>query len=111
MHKKISILSIEHPLERLALNALFVLLALLVAGYLYFVGASILNIIVRKEAAADIDRLQSSIALTEKEYFELNKSVSPIVAGDMGLTQLSRTNYVYRPGNSASAVTIERDAI
>ena len=111
MNKKISILSIEHPLENILLRALFVLLGALFCAYLYFVGASVLNIIDRKEASAEVTRLQSTIAGMEKEYFVLTSAVGPLAAVELDLTRLSGTDYVYRPGNAASADTIERNEI
>lgn len=111
MHKRISILAIEHPFERMARQGLFALLGILIIAYLYFVGASVLNIMARKEATASAVRIQSAIALMEQEYFALSQDVNPSAARELGLAPVSRTNYVYRPGNAASAGTIESNAI
>ncbi|MHB1086878.1 MAG: hypothetical protein ACYCZ0_03980 [Minisyncoccota bacterium] len=49
--RKSMTLAVEHPYESAFLRALMLILLVLCAGYLYFVGASVLNIIARKEAA------------------------------------------------------------
>lgn len=105
MNKKISTLAFEHPFERTLLMVLSVALTLCVCGYFYFVGASVLNIIERKEASAEIDSLHSSIAILEQQYFALHTDVTPIAARDLGLTAISDTAYMHRPGNAAINTT------
>jgi hypothetical protein len=86
-------------------------------GYLYFVGASVLNIIARKEASRSSVALQSSIARLEKQYFVLSEAVTPTTGASLGLSHVQETNYVYRPGATAAADTaptadtIEHNAI
>ncbi|MFA7310178.1 MAG: hypothetical protein WC050_04720 [Candidatus Paceibacterota bacterium] len=111
MNKKISILASEHPLEQQAMRALFALLVLLLCGYLYFVGASVLNIMARKEASAKTTNLQSAIAGMEQQYFALSQSVDASSAHALGLAPVTGTQYVYRPGNAASAGVVARGAI
>jgi hypothetical protein len=111
MNKKISILAIEFPYERAAARVLFALLVLLLCGYVYFVGASVLHIIARKEASAKTTQLQSAIASMEQQYFALSHSVDKSTAGELGLAPVSGTQYVYRPGNAASAGVVARNEI
>ena len=106
MHKKISILAFEHPLERAAMRAMSAVLVILFLGYLYFVGASVLNIIARKEATAQTATLQSAIASMEQQYFALSQSVDSRTEVELGLSPVSGTHYVYRPGNAASAGSV-----
>ena len=103
-------LSIEHPTERLVLRVLCALLITLVCGYLYFVSASVLNVVARKEALTRIALVQGRIGGMEQEYFALSDSVSPQSGETLGLLPVKDTQYVYRPGN-VGAVTIDRDAI
>lgn len=105
MHKKVSLLSIEHPAERFIFNTLFVTLMLLLAGYLYFVASSVLNIIARKEASAQTTALQSGLAGMEKEYFMLTQGMTAGKAASIGLAPLKSADYLYRPGNAASAAS------
>jgi hypothetical protein len=102
-------LSLEHPLERMILRALFVCIALAILAYLYLVSASVLNVMARKEAAADSTRLQSSIAEMEHQYFALNKSVDIAQAQAIGLSDLPAPQYVYRPGNAAAATMVRNE--
>lgn len=110
MQKNISILSLEHPLESVAMRALFAVLFVFLCGYLYFVGASILNVIARKEASAHVGQLQTAIAGMEQKYFSLSQAVDPSEAQSLGLAPISDTQYVYRPGQTAAA-TIQSNEI
>lgn len=117
MNKHIAVLSIEYSFERVAFRVLFALLGIILCGYLYFVGASVLNIIARKEASRSSVSLQSTIAGLEKQYFALTDAVTPESASTLGLSTVNSTAYVYRPGATASArpaeqaVTIDHNAI
>ncbi len=114
MNKHIALLSVEYSLERVTFRVLFALLGIVLCGYLYFVGASVFNIIARKEAARSSSVLQSSIALLEKQYFLLSEAVTPEGGTVLGLAPVAATDYVYRPGATAVAAeadTIERNAI
>ncbi len=116
MNTHLAILSIEHMYERVAFRVLFAVLGIVLCGYLYFVGASVLNIIARKEATRASAALQSNIAMLEKQYFVLSEAVTPQSGGALGLAPVNETEYVYRPGSTASATvapadTIERNAI
>ncbi|PIR84082.1 hypothetical protein COU18_01625 [Candidatus Kaiserbacteria bacterium CG10_big_fil_rev_8_21_14_0_10_51_14] len=103
-------LSQEHPLERRMIQMLALVLIVSVAGYLYFISASVLNVIARKEALAHITAMQSAIGGLEQEYFALSQEVSPEAGSTLGLTPIRKTHYVYRPGNITSA-TIAQNAI
>jgi hypothetical protein len=103
--------SVEHPFERVAFRTLCVVLVALMCGYLYFVSASVLNIIARREADAKTAQLQGSIAQMEQQYFALSQTVDPQEASALGLAPLSNTQYVYVPGNAASAGSLASNAI
>ena len=111
MNKQISILAIEFPHERHIARVLFMVLAVLLCGYLYCVGASVLNIIARKEASAQTSQLQSSIAYMEQQYFALSQGIDRSGELSLGLAPVSGTQYVYRPGNAASAAIATRNEI
>jgi hypothetical protein len=115
MNTQLAILSVEYIYERIAFRMLFALLGIILCGYLYFVGASVLNIIARKEATRDSAALQGNIAMLEKQYFVLSESITPQNGSSLGLAPLDGANYVYRPGMTAiaptGAATMERDAI
>ena len=104
-------LTAEHPAERIVFRTLGSVLFVLLCGYFYFVSASVLNIIARKEADAKSATLQTSVAQMEQRYFALRDSVTPQEAASLGLSRVSDTQYVYVPGNAASAGTVAVDAI
>ena len=103
-------LSVEHPAERLALRIISLALITLICGYLYFVSASVLNVIARKEALAQVAVVQGTIGGLEQEYFALSQSVSPQIGRALGLSPVGEPKYVYRPGN-VGAATIARNEI
>ncbi len=114
MNKHIALLSLEYTFERIAFRVLFAALGIVLCGYLYFVGASVLNIIARKEASHASVAVQSTIAGLEKQFFALSEGVTPETGSSLGLAPVSGTDYVYRPGATAvlsPADTIEHNAI
>ena len=109
MHTELSILTIEHPLERRILSMLSFVLVFMLAGYLYLVTSSILNIVARKEALANARSLESGIGSLEQEYLALSEQVSPEFGVLLGLAPISHTAYVRRPGSLSAAIS--RDEI
>lgn len=103
MHKNISILAYEYPEERLALRVLSILFIALTCAYLYFVAASVLNVIAEREANAQVARLQTSIASLEEQYFSISQAMSPQEGAALGLLPIKSEHYVYLPGNTAYA--------
>lgn len=96
------------------MRALCAILGVLVLAYLYFVCASVLNIMARKEAASRVSSIQTAISQLERDYFALNDSLTPESGAVLGLAPVEGTAYVYRPGNAAAAETadtIQRNAI
>ncbi|KKW20110.1 MAG: hypothetical protein UY63_C0001G0015 [Parcubacteria group bacterium GW2011_GWA2_51_10] len=98
MNKRISILSIEHPFERLLLRALLVIFVGLIFAYLYFVGASILHIIARKDALTQSAAISTAIGNHERDYFALSKNLTAESGGQFGLRPVGEVAYVNRPG-------------
>lgn len=88
----------EHPGERFLLQGLFISLVVLVVAYGYFVSASILHVIARKEALAETAALRSSVALLERDYYALAANITPDKGAGLGLAPVSETKYIHRPG-------------
>ena len=107
MQKRSSIMTLEHEYERVAIKWLFILLASLVCAYLYFVSASVLNVIARKEALQSMSDITSSIASMEQRYFNLSQSMTKDTASNLGLAPVSSTAYVYRPGTVGVAYSAD----
>lgn len=91
------------------LQVLSILLALSVAAYLYFVGVSIMNVISNREASVESERLRSTVASLEEDYFALAKSISPGSAGNLQLTASAGTSFVRR--TSAVAANVAQNDI
>ena len=103
-------LSLEHPVERVVLRILSIVLLAAICCYLYFVSASILNVIARKEALTRISVIQGSIGGLEQHYFKLSSGVTATSGEALGLAPITKQHYVYRPGN-VGAATIARNEI
>ena len=101
-------LAIEYPLERLIMRTMIALLIALAFCYLYFVAASVLNIMARKEALAQSAQIDGSIGALEGQYFTLSQSITSQSAVALGLSPISVANtaYVDRPGNVGIADTV-----
>lgn len=105
-------LTMEHPLESYILRGLLVSLAFLLCAYLYFVTASVLNVITREEAGAKTAELQNTISQMEQQYFALLQEIRPQTGASLGLAPVMTTSYVHRPGLTALAgVSGEEHAI
>lgn len=96
-------LTIEHPAERAVFRMLAGTFAILVCAYVYFVGMSILNVIGRKEALTQISHLSSAVAALERDYLAASQGVGPEDGARLGLSPVTNTVYVRRPGNAALA--------
>ncbi len=103
-------LMMEHPYERILARCLTIAVVTLVAGYLYFVSGSVLNVMARKDALTQVTKIQGAIGGLEQQYFALSQDVTPSTGGVLGLAPVENTQYVYRPGN-VGAATIGPNAI
>jgi hypothetical protein len=103
-------LALEHPNERLVFRILCIALALLACGYLYFVTASVMNVIARKEALAHSAQIRGTLGSLEQKYFALSDGVTPEIASSLGLTPLENTQYVYKP-STVGVATIDPNGI
>lgn len=98
-------LTAEHPAERVMFRVLIALLLGLIAGYIYFVSASVLNVVARKEAMTHMASLGSSVSLLERDYYAATAAITPGVGARLGLSPVAHTRYVHRPGTVGAAET------
>lgn len=91
-------LNSEHPFESVALKSFVGALFLLIFAYIYLVGSSALNIIARKEIMVKSSQVSAVIGDFERDYFAASEKVTPDSGLSLGLTPVSKTAYVYRPG-------------
>lgn len=99
IHKKTSMLAIEHPYERIALRMLVVAIICCSVLYLYFVTVSVLNVMARKEARVGAIMLETRVGRLQEEYFALSGTVTPEYFATIGLTYIEAPRFVYRLGN------------
>lgn len=97
-------IALEHPRERLIMQALVFALAAVFCCYLYFVTSSVLNVIASKEAEQAITKLQSSIAESEQQYFELSQLATPDKGASLGLVPIKQSHFVYRENTSPDTI-------
>lgn len=94
-------LAMEHPLERRAFSILLAALLVCILAYLYFVTASVLQVMASTEANDQIASIDQSMGSLEANYLALSAEISPQQAPALGLAPVSSVTYVYRPGNEA----------
>jgi len=103
-------LTAEHPSEQVVFRALMAALVGLVLTYVYCVGSTVLNVIARKEALSQTAMLRSSVSTLEAGYYTASAAVTPTEGERLGLSAVSETAFVYRPGTAAAA-TIGRNEL
>lgn len=96
IHTKYSILSAEHPAEAILLRIGLGVLLACTCLYLYFVSASVLNVIAREEAQRRSVALEDSVGVLQQEYFALAAGVSVEDAARLGLSTVESVSYVHR---------------
>jgi len=101
----------EHPFERLLISLLVLSLLVLTGAYLYFVSASVLNVVARREAVTKADDLLSAMANAEQEYFALKEEVDTEEMRALGLQRVEREGYVYVPGATALSSALSRNGL
>lgn len=78
------------------------LIALLFVAYVYFISASIVNVVLRQEATVEIATIHSRISELEADYFSRKQSVDAQFATEEGFTALSATHYITSSGGKLS---------
>ncbi|MBM3261059.1 hypothetical protein FJY93_01435 [Candidatus Kaiserbacteria bacterium] len=110
INKQVHALTIEYQWEHTLLWVLLGVLGILLCVYLYFVAASVLNIIAHKEATVRSAQLETAIGQLEREYFALSQNLTPETGALLGLSAVNDQEYVYRPG-TVGAATFDQGAI
>lgn len=79
-----------------------VLLIALFAGYVYFISASIVNVVLRQEAMVEISAIHSSISTLEADYLTKKQAIDESFAMSEGYAELSATHYITPHGGKVS---------
>ena len=101
-------LTYEHPLERVILRVLLLIIIAAVAVYVYLIAASTFNIIARKQAEVSSTTVNSSLAQTNAQYYQLSGQVTPARAVAIGLTPVAEKDYVTRTSSLGLATPVSR---
>ena len=72
------------------------------ALYMYFLSASVVHVVMRKEVDKEISSLSSSVGSLEAEYIEKQHSVSEDIASLRGFKKTSDTIYIDRTTGTLS---------
>ena len=67
-----------------------------IVAYMYFVGASIVNVVVREEIEQNIQRMRSAISEAETEYLRHRQEINATYAQRAGFVALSEKTYVVK---------------
>lgn len=90
--------------ERRFFYAALMCLLASIAGYMYFVSASVVHVVVRKEVDQEIASLVSSVSQLESQYIEAQHLVSNDIATQHGFQHITDPVYV----NRASTLTLSK---
>lgn len=72
------------------------LLVSLFAAYIYFVSASIVHVVIRKEIKSEVAALNSQVAFLEAEYIKQQHAVSNDVAAQKGYVAVAEKVFLTR---------------
>ena len=86
------------PREESAIKILGSILVLFVCSYIFLVSLSIVNVIARKEAGDESKALRAIVGQLERNYFALSHGLQASDGDVLGLTDVSETDYIHRPG-------------
>jgi len=87
------------------------MLLILALCYIYFVSASVLNIIAKRTADNQSAQIEATIGDLENQYFALSQSITPQEGSVLGLTMVPVSDYVTRPGSLGIADSVPKQKI
>lgn len=76
------------------------LLILGIVAYIYFLSLSVVHVVMRKEATAQIGQLRSDIAYLESSYIEAKHQISARVASLDGFSQNQKKVFISKEEQS-----------
>jgi len=92
--------------SKLAIAGLVVSLFTLISIYSYFINASVLNVVERKNIENAISTLGSNVSGLETEYFVKVDSVNIDLALSMGFKKIENTSFAVRKTMAKQLVTL-----
>ena len=102
------ITALKFDLDRRLIWGLASLCLLFLCAYGYFLGSSVINVVVREEVELSIAKLNSNIGDLEFQYLEARNAISASAAHNLGLTAVEHTFYSTRPAISVNTAHTNR---
>ena len=84
-------------------------LFLLLFLYSFFINASVLNIVERKNIEKKLSETNSYVSTLETEYFNHIDNVNLDLALSVGFEEVSSSNFAYRKASDGRTVTLNRN--
>ncbi len=89
-------------IERKVFWSFLILVILFASLYMYFISASIVNVVLRKEIEGDIITTHSEVGELESRYLGLENNITMDRAFAMGFVKLADKKFVTRASQSLS---------
>lgn len=84
-------------------------IAVLSAGaYVYFICASVANIVLRKEASIEMSKVSSSVGNLESAYLQKKTALNKEYAASLGFTDIKQTAFVSKISSNDTSLTFNR---
>lgn len=93
---KISRIQLNSTHQKQVCITVMSLCVVLFAAYIYFVSASIVNVVIRTEINQELKKINSEISLLEGRYIEAQNRVSSDIASLQGYTKTSQKVFIDR---------------
>lgn len=88
--------TIPYEKERMWFYALVACLVVSVLSYMYFLSASVVHVVMRKEIDKEMSMLSSNVGELEARYIEVQHAVSEDIASLHGFTETDAKIYIDR---------------
>jgi hypothetical protein len=85
-----------HGIERQLAIGFMVLLVTLFSFYVYFVGKSIVNVVVREEVELQIAEVNSGLSQLEYDYITKKDTINMTFAMERGFKSISKKSFINR---------------
>lgn len=85
-----------HGIERRLCISFLMLLFVFLGMYVYFVGKSIVNVVVREEVELHIAEINSEISELELNYIEKKDAINMLFAEENGFKSVSKKTFINR---------------
>ncbi|HEC33008.1 MAG TPA: hypothetical protein ENI63_01980 [Candidatus Kaiserbacteria bacterium] len=85
-----------HGIERQICISFMIFLVILLGLYIYFVGKSIVNVLVREEIELKIAEVNSRLSILESDYITKKGTINMAFAVERGFKSISKKTFINR---------------